>query len=40
MALPKIAATIDPAPNNTIIKGGHISANISCIETAIIPPTC
>ena len=39
MALPNIAATIDPPPNITIIKGGHISANISCIETAITPPT-
>ena len=40
MALPNIAATTDTVPNNTIIKGGHISANISCIETAIMPPTC
>ena len=35
----KTAATIAILPKSTIVNGGHISANIACIETAITPPT-
>ena len=35
----KTAAIMDTLPKRTIVSGGHTAANISCIETAITPPT-